>query len=640
MSDRRVVDDVPATSHFDFLYGRYHLSSWVIPYFSTIMPLRDTAKSLRLVVDFPGSDEIPWRLDELYQREVDWPRVERRILPYLRATEQPQFFNALTIALLPQDPSGYGMTQGFSAATTWHPPGLLDPGRFAKVHTVGPITCGYWTSWNTFSQAEARTGQIRWNPDEIFAVALDGQHRLAAIKELVNNPSSREAHWNETSVPVIFVVLDPGFGYVNQKEKLLVDVLRVIFIDLNKHAKVPTRARQILLDDKDPTSVCVRALVGESLCDGTDELDAELGRLPLSLVDWHTEQAKFDEGPYITTILVLDWAIAALLGAKPVQDFTDYNAIRNQLKALSSSLAIDLKLANRRLADLASVQFRPFSYSEDPDNDELDQIARAFQCIWNPVFVKLLTEFGPYRDLIDLRRQKRTFTLDFSNWYRLRYQYKRDHYAGRATQDYKQFVGRLSARQNPLGESKLDSMLADLDAHKNNNLAFNVVFQRSYFLAFQEWCSVDDLHLYELESFDDDDAFDEDGSYDDESGDPVDGDGFPDAAGSDLAETDPISAKAAHVLVRAQEYVDAMNKVVDNVPEILCAECLFETSDGTRQRFWLGALLTAERGIDFTQGASVRGPGDNVLGGRHADVRRNSRARRTLGVRRLLGCRA
>ena len=110
-----------------------------------------------------------------------------------------------------------------------------------------------------------------------------------------------------------------------------------------------------------------------------------------------------------------------------------------------------------------------------------------------------------------------------------------------------------------------------------------MVFQRSYFLAFQEWCSVDDLHLYELESFDDDDAFDEDGSYDDESGDPVDGDGFPDAAGSDLAETDPISAKAAHVLARAQEYVDAMNKVVDNVPEILSAECLFETSDGTRQ---------------------------------------------------------
>ena len=361
MNVRRVVDDIPATSHFDFLYGRYHLSSWVIPYFSTIMPLREAARSLRLVIDFPGSDEIPWKLDELYQREVDWPRVERRILPYLRATEQPQFFNALTIALLPQDSSGYGTTQGFSAGRTWHPPGLVDADRFAKIHTVGPITCGYWTSWSTFSQAEARTGQIRWNPDEVFAVALDGQHRLAAIKELINNPSGRETHWNETSVPVIFVVLDHGFGYVNQADKMLVDVLRVIFIDLNKHAKVPTRARQILLDDKDPTSVCVRALVGDALCNGTDELGSQPLRLPLSLVDWHTEQAKFDDGPYVTTILVLDWAIAALLGAKPVQDFTDYNAIKKQLKALSGSLAIDLQVAKRRLADLESVQFRPFN---------------------------------------------------------------------------------------------------------------------------------------------------------------------------------------------------------------------------------------------------------------------------------------
>ena len=90
-SKRPVVDDVPETPHFDFLYGRYHLSSWLIPYFSTTMSLRDAATSLRLA-DFPGSDDITWRLDELYQREVDWPRVERQIVPYLRAPRPATVF--------------------------------------------------------------------------------------------------------------------------------------------------------------------------------------------------------------------------------------------------------------------------------------------------------------------------------------------------------------------------------------------------------------------------------------------------------------------------------------------------------------------------------------------------------------------
>ena len=605
MNVRRIVVDTPATPHFDFLFGRYRLSPWVIPYFSTIIPIRDAAASLRLAADFPGSDDVRWRLDELYQREIDWPRVERKIVPYLHATDQPQFFNALTIALLPLEKDLSALDRCFGNAHEWLAPELKDPERFEKTLIAGPIKCGFWTTWTEFSQAEAKTGQLRWNPDQVFAVALDGQHRLAAIKEFVKKKGKPDRHMDDTSVPVIFVVLDPAFGYVAPRPTPLVEVLRTVFIDLNKHAKIPSRARQILLDDKDPASVCVRALIGGALRDGIDELQERPARMPLSLVDWHTEQAKFDDGPYVTTILVLDWAIAELTGAKPVQDFTDYGAIRRQLKALSQSLAIDLNAAQKRLDGLEQFEMRPFGFSEEGDGNELDLISNAFQRVWNPVFTALLTEFTPYRRLIEFRVKKNAFTLDFANWYRLRWQHKKDRYAGRATEEYRQFLGRLATKTVPVSEQQLDEVLSTIEREiKRDNLAFNVVFQRAYFLAFVQLRMVTDWHLDELAP--DDVDFDdlEDGDANEleepespEAGVPV-GDGL---------TGDSIDERTLHLKVRAERFVTAMNALVDALPNILDPECTFTTPDGEEQRFWLGTFLTADRGIDFTQGASRRG---------------------------------
>ena len=607
MTPRRVIAETPATPHFDFLYGRYHLSSWIIPYFSTTMSLRDAATSLRLAADFPGSDDVEWKLDELYQREVDWPRVERRIVPYLRATEQPQFFNALTIALLPTGHSLSNTRHAFVAQREWRPPTLTEPDRFPKILTVGPITCGYWTDWNDLSDPAAKTGQIRWNPEEVFAVALDGQHRLAAIQQFIRNPGISDDRLRATSLPIIFVTLDPRFGYESPVSRSLVDVLRVIFIDLNKHAKIPTRARQILLDDKDPTSVCVRALVGKTVSGNTIDLDGRPPRLPLALVDWHTEQAKFDEGPYVTTILTLDSAITYLLGVKPVQNFMDYSAIRKQVQALSQWLCIDMADALRRLDDLEAAELQPFNYSENPENNELDRIETAFQEIWNPVFISLLTEFTPYRNFIAFRRTTDSFTLNFSNWYRLYHQQKKDPFEGRATTEYRRLLGSLQTGSPPIGEGRLHALRTDIEAHKKN-LAYNVVFQRAYFHAFREWIMVDEVDLDDLEVYDSEDVFKdetEDSESDDEQFDAADVSDEDHETNGETTEGTS-SDLAGHVRKRAQEFVNCMNVLVDRVPDILQLDCLYEHATNEQQRFWLGTLLTAEGVIDFTQGASLR----------------------------------
>lgn len=572
------------------------------------MSLRDVATILRLAADFPGSDDVKWKLDEIEQREVDWLGAERRIVPYLRATTQPQFFNALTIALLPAGYSLADTQQAFAAQRNWRPPALTQADRFPKVLTVGPITCGYWADWDDFSHAEAKTGQLRWNTEEVFAVALDGQHRLAAIQQFLANPGVSDDQLRATSMPVIFVALDRRFGYEAAVSKALVDVLRVIFIDLNKHAKIPTRARQILLDDKDPTSVCVRALVGETVTGDTTDLEATPARLPLALVDWHTEQAKFDEGPYVTTVLTLDWAITALLGAKPVQNFMDYGAIRKQVQALALWLRVDMDSAFARLDHLEAVEFQPFSYSESIENDELDRISRAFQRIWNPVFISLLTDFTPYRDLIAFRQANGSFTLDFANWYRLYHRQKSDPYEGRATAEYRRFIGRLQSGASLVSEAQLDSLRAAIEARKANLLAYNVVFQRAYFLAFREWIMVDETHLDDLEDSDPADVFVDDapesGEHGEEASDVEDSDEEADVT----TEYGDAVAKvlADHVRQRAEEYVRCMNNLVHRRPEIFQSDCVFPRDDEENQRFWLGTLETAEGVIDFTQGASLR----------------------------------
>ncbi len=613
MMPRRTVRDTPTTPHFNFIFGSYQLSQWRIPYFSTSMSLAEAADNLRLPSDFPGAERIQWRLDELYQREIDWPRVERSIVPYLNAEGQPQFFNSLTIALLPLRSSG-DLRESFSAEATsdggWQPPALDDPSRFEKVLNIGPVTCGYWEDWATTDDAEARTGQLRWNTEQVFSVALDGQHRLAAIQQIRRDrPVSADSVRN-TRIPVILLILDRELGYEAPEDATLLTVLRTLFVDLNKHAKTVSRARQILLDDHDPTSVCVRALIGDVLRDSTDELEESPPRLPLALVDWHTEQAKFDDGPYLATVLGLDWAVSQMLGAQPISDYMRYSAIRGQINSISKALGVDLSTALERLNDLAKLQLRPFSYSVDPDNNEIQSIVDAFRAVWAEPAVELFTDFVPYRELIRLRERLTAIGLDFSHWYNLYERQQRDQYGGRATDEYKRFVNALMNRpgDQALGEKELKDKLDEIEHVKDRyNLAFKVVFQRALVLALGEYQKIEVIHLDELieEEEEDLDFEDDDFEYGEEA---------EEEAGEEEDQEQPeqvelwnaTTRRAELVKTRASEFVATMNALIDTAPTVLEVDHPFETEEGQQERFWLGTLRRPDEDIDFTQGASGR----------------------------------
>lgn len=594
-----VKDEVLGTPHFDFVYGRFQLSSWSIPYFCTTMNPSDAAQSLKLVREFPGWEDNNWTLEELFQREVDWKRVSHRIVPYLKNRDHPQFFNSITVALLPQlngEVVPYD-TPGLSA-----PPLVKELGTMRKEVTAGPLRVGYWGDWDHLGQRMARFGTLRWNPKQTFGVAIDGQHRLAALKELASSRS------DDTLVPIIILVFDPSLGYESPSpDDNIIPLLRSLFIDLNKHSVKVSRSRLILLDDRDPTAVCVRALVGDRLTDDLGDLSGAPPQLPLSLIDWHSDSAKFASGPYIGTILGIDWMVQRALGIRPVHDFTDYSKVRSQLRAIKRMLGVDLPQARRRLGECQETQ-RPFNYDDGSidGQDELGLVSRAFKEQWNPAIVHLLTKFRPYQRLIRIRDEARTTNATFVQWYQLHSQIQ----DGGAEKQIRDAYEDLKTRLNDgdVSAMEYERRLTIVEDEKGGSLAFNVVFQRALFLAFSDYQTLQDedvglgldgsRHLTGHEGIDPDE--DElDSFYADFE------EGHHQAMLEESSQlTDPETNRIER---RSHEFVEALNALVDCWPEFLDprASCSFVASDRSAQ-FWLGTLWKAEQSIDFTQGASGR----------------------------------
>ena len=574
---------VRKTPNFDFIFGRYGHASLTVPYFQVSMSFDDIAKYLVLVTEMPGASSMNWKVEELFQRDIDWWRVQRKIVPYLKQQEQPHFFNSLTIALLPVKGEA---VHDFSEPRLWHAPVLEGEHGFTKdrLRHLGPVTCGYWAAWSDPGEDNARLGQICWNTNEVCAVAIDGQHRLAAIKDLGQTGVS-------SFVPVILIVLHPDLGFAKPGRDHVIETLRRLFIDLNKHAQKVSRAREILLDDRDPVSICVRALIGDQLIDGHSELEQRPPTLPLSLVDWHSEQALFDKGPYLTTILGMDWAVAKVLGIGPFEDPMAHEEIDRLISRLENRLDIDLDKARKRLQECDRYE-RPFGFVEEP-TDELHVIADGFKSMWSSALVCLLTRLTPYHQLIQLRVSLGTLSPEFSNWYALKEGADNAKGVTKAATLLTKYENELASRANaPIAQGDLsDALKRFVKFKRKRQLAFTVVFQRALFLAFLQYMKITRQILSEL--------------------------GESNSVEIDLADDEVGEAQPELMLQeeRAAELVEALNKLIAKEPDFLKVGFEIALNKNSWDRFWLCSLQDPQGTIDFTQSASRRTADLLLLGG-------------------------
>lgn len=203
---------------------RAQMGDW--HYYMVRMKMREVAQEVQFAHDI-YKDKT---LSDAVQRVLDDRRVKKEIVGYL-ARRPDRFFSSIVVAAIDGEP-------------LWHPV-EMDTGVVPQIFTA--------------SRSLKESFGILSFGDEPKYYALDGQHRVAAIKLLVN----REA---DTDVPLGF---DDDFLSVIVVLREEHDVpegewmrrYRRLFSSLNRYAKKTDRDTDIIMDEDDLFAILTRRLI-------------------------------------------------------------------------------------------------------------------------------------------------------------------------------------------------------------------------------------------------------------------------------------------------------------------------------------------------------------------------------------------
>ena len=286
------------TNDFSCIYGSYRwLNSGPIHYLSTTLSLNDLrGHTISLMEEIDGVER--WGFDAIFQRNIDRERVTRIVKTYLNREDRFKFFPAITVVLLPAQNNRIlpAYPQKLTKKTKesikfWQMPGLEIQFR---AHA---------------GASEPRSNQmakLKWDRTKFLAAVVDGQHRVAALREYMENRADQRA--SEKDVPAIIVVFDPELFIKDAAQKRsLTQLTRELFIDVNQNATKVADSRLIVLDDRDVSRAATRSLIFESKEDDqgtwalpkwtkiTPEIDVEvLPGIPQEVVDAFADRKNSD----------------------------------------------------------------------------------------------------------------------------------------------------------------------------------------------------------------------------------------------------------------------------------------------------------------------------------------------------------
>lgn len=518
MSDRIVAgQNFNFTDPIDVTCGSFQIGEYRVPFQTAIIRAQQAKDYLNLVTDDPKYAQQDWTVEELFQREISYGRVIEIAENYLnpaKARRSP-FFNSLTVVLVPNDTTD---------AQIFNPP--LKHESYDNFSAIGPIGITYnLKDRNGNYPASGSFGVLQWNRDEVYAVAIDGQHRLASIKHLCryNQNAARNL-----SISIIFLIVDPQIGFLIPEQNFFnpTTYMRSIFIDLNKHSVPVSRARNLLLDDLDPMALFVRGLISPSLeFTKSGELSEDnipygtngefYNCLPLDIVDWHSEsKSKVDEGPYITSILGIDWIVNTVLNKcnnpnlKVIDIFridpdqeNYYEKLEGSFKTWNSSWEAGIK----DHFEECRAQEKTFILTRE----ELNNLKYEFCESWGKPITRLLTTTACYLALIRKRLDKEIISPKFGQWYQLKAAYESAK-AGKETEHYKMRLDSVSQTFKNAGISTKDfeDTVNFINFNiKENRILFFLVGQRALIYSLIEllnenkivkWADVTNVGLEEF----------------------------------------------------------------------------------------------------------------------------------------------
>lgn len=183
-------------------------------------------------VKFGSEVHEDYTLDEAIQRSIQESRVKKEIIAFLTGRED-RFFSSLVVAAIGGSPR-------------FHPVSIADDPQF-EIFADEP-------------SIEDSFGMLRFSGDQKY-YALDGQHRLKAIKTLLRPEAEAERiepppNFENEEISVLMVV--------RPTEKAEGDWLvsyRRLFSSLNRYAKPTNRDTNIIMDEDDIFAILTRRLI-------------------------------------------------------------------------------------------------------------------------------------------------------------------------------------------------------------------------------------------------------------------------------------------------------------------------------------------------------------------------------------------
>lgn len=198
-------------------------------YYTVKMSMRELADNVKFAADIYDDRT----LDEAIQRVLNESRVKKDLVTYL-IRQQDRFFSSVVVAALRGNPK-------------WYPVTMEDDERFTLFRDDARLN-------DTF-------GVLSFDGTQDY-YALDGQHRLAAIKALVdpNSDVYPDAHPEFKYEEMSVIVVVPS--ELDTEEEFLKRYRR-LFGNLNRYAKPTDNVTNIIMDEDDAFAILTRRLITE-----------------------------------------------------------------------------------------------------------------------------------------------------------------------------------------------------------------------------------------------------------------------------------------------------------------------------------------------------------------------------------------
>ena len=243
------------TERVTVVYGSYKwLNSHPIHYCLTSLSIRSLWDDIKLMNEIPGVEK--WGFEALFQRVIREEWVTQIKNQYLSNPDRLKFFPPVTIALLPcvndspqrqyEEPGKFSFKKSDEGGHIAELPGLA-------IHFPTAAEAGF--------PEFGRPAMLSWDKSKYAAIAIDGQHRISALRRAVPREGQKA---DSADVPATFLVFDPKLPAGRD----LIQATREIFIDINKNAKTVDDSRLILLDDRNFYNRLTRNLILQAYPDG------------------------------------------------------------------------------------------------------------------------------------------------------------------------------------------------------------------------------------------------------------------------------------------------------------------------------------------------------------------------------------